>query len=59
MSREGWECPKCGYCYSPAMPCCTNCNRPEHEKTQTSTGNDFKIWLESNRDFLDNNKDKK
>jgi hypothetical protein len=22
---QGWECPRCGMCFSPATPFCTNC----------------------------------
>lgn len=37
FNQQGWVCPKCGYVYSPNTPVCYNCNRPEHEKTITTT----------------------
>lgn len=37
MSNQGWECPKCGYVYSPITPSCFNCNRPDHSKVSTYT----------------------
>ena len=43
---QGWQCPQCGYIYSPTQPFCINCNRPENEKhkfTITTTTNNEKI----------------
>lgn len=34
---NGWQCPRCSYCYGPAQLGCTNCNRPDSEKYKTST----------------------
>lgn len=32
-----WECPKCGYVWNSSVIGCYNCNRPDHEKTVTTT----------------------
>jgi hypothetical protein len=26
MTNQGWECPRCHYCYSPTQPACIRCN---------------------------------
>jgi hypothetical protein len=36
MTQKGWQCPVCGYVYSPYTIDCWNCNRPDHEKTETT-----------------------
>ena len=32
FTKQGWQCPICGYVWSPSHPSCNNCNRPENEK---------------------------
>lgn len=27
--NQGWQCPKCGFCYAPFQPECLNCNREQ------------------------------
>lgn len=46
-SNLGWTCPKCGYCYAPTMPECSNCNRPENEKYKYSTNSSAEITFNS------------
>lgn len=36
-AQQGWQCPQCGYVYSPITPGCNNCNRPDNEKYTTTT----------------------
>ena len=37
MRASGWQCPVCGYIWGPFHPGCNNCNRPDHEKSITTT----------------------
>lgn len=37
LTTKGWQCPVCGYVYSPSWYHCTNCNRPDNEKYTTGT----------------------
>jgi hypothetical protein len=37
VNMGAWVCEKCGYSWGPMVSGCYNCNRPEHEKTSTST----------------------
>lgn len=34
---KGWECPKCGRCYSPFVTDCSACNTPQVDLTTTIT----------------------
>lgn len=36
-AQQGWQCPICGYIYSPTWRSCDNCNRPDNEKYTIST----------------------
>ena len=36
----GWECPKCGSCYSPFQMQCTRCGPESYTWITTSTGTD-------------------
>ena len=42
MPNKGWECPKCGKCYSPFTMKCDTCGAPE--VTQDTLGSCQHVW---------------